>query len=230
MENKDFFEDLEFNEEKIQKEIDNVNNNLKKYIEENILPEYNLNDKGHDIEHIHYVLKRAFEISDEYNINNDILYTCVCFHDIACHINRKQHEVLSAKRALEDDFLNKYFNNEELEVISNAIEDHRASLEYVPRNIYGKILSSADRKVEVKLYLISSLSFINKNTPEISKGESIEYSYKFAIKKFGVNGYAINKSYVNDWKYQNFLNDIQYLIDNKNQFYEIASKIYNQLF
>ena len=32
---------------------------------------------------------------------------------------------------------------------------------------------------------------------EISKDESIESSYQFAIKKFGVNGYAINKNLKN---------------------------------
>jgi len=36
-----------------------VNNELKKYIKENILQEYELNDKGHNIEHIKVVLERA---------------------------------------------------------------------------------------------------------------------------------------------------------------------------
>lgn len=230
IENKNFFEDIKFDEQKIQKEMDKVNNKLKEYIEEKILPEYQLNDKGHNIEHIKYVLKRAFEISNKYNINNDILYTAICFHDIACHIDRKKHEILSAKRAQEDKFLNKYFSNKELNIIVNAIEDHRASLKYIPRNIYGKILSSADRKVEVKVYMVSSISYANKMNPEISKEDSIKHSYEFAIEKFGVNGYAINKSYVEDKRYQKFLKDIQYLIDNKKQFYEIANEIYKQLF
>ena len=36
------------------------------------------------------------------------------------------------------------------------------------------------------------------------KNESIERSYKFANKKFGKNGYAINKSYVENLKYKKF--------------------------
>ena len=231
MENKDFLKDLKFDILKIEEKIKNVDGNLKQYIEKNILPEYDLNDKGHNAEHIRYVLKRAFElVDDEYHINNDILYTCVCFHDVACHIDRENHETLSAKRAREDKFLNNFFNAEEMKTISEAIEDHRASLEYIPRNIYGKILSSADRKVEVKQYLISSISFGKKNNPEISKNDSIEKSYEFAIKKFGKSGYAINKSYVEDLKYQKFLEDIQYLIDNKNLFIKLASEIYDELY
>ena len=37
----------------------NVNGKLKKYIEDNILVEYEKNDEGHNIEHIEYVLNRA---------------------------------------------------------------------------------------------------------------------------------------------------------------------------
>ena len=50
-----------------------VNVNLRKYIEENIYPEYNLNDKGHNLEHIEFVLNRAYEISKNYNLNLDTL-------------------------------------------------------------------------------------------------------------------------------------------------------------
>ena len=225
-----FLNDLNFDEEKVNKGINKVNANLKQYIDEKILPEYELNDGGHNSEHVKYVLKRAFELADGYEINYDILYTCVCFHDVACHIDRDNHEVLSAQRAYEDDFLNGFFSIIEMKKIKEAIEDHRASLEYIPRNIYGKILSSADRKVEVKQYLIASISYGKKKNPEIDKNESIERSYEFAIKKFGKNGYAVNKSYVDDLKYKKFLENIQYLIDNKELFIELAELIYDKLY
>ena len=225
-----FLNDLYFDEEKINRGINKVNTKLKKYIDEKILPEYELNDGGHNSEHVKYVLKRAFELADGYEINYDILYTCVCFHDVACHIDRDNHEVLSAQRAYEDNFLNGLFSIKEMKTIKEAIEDHRASLEYIPRNIYGKILSSADRKVEVKQYLIASISYGKKKNPEIDKNESIERSYQFAIKKFGKNGYAVNKSYVDDLKYKKFLEDIQYLIENKKLFIKLAELIYDKLY
>ena len=225
-----FLNDLYFDEEKINRGINEVNNELKQYIDEKILPEYELNDGGHSSEHVKYVLKRAFELADGYEINYDILYTCVCFHDVACHIDRDNHEVLSAQSAYEDNFLNGLFSIKEMKTIKEAIEDHRASLEYIPRNIYGKILSSADRKVEVKQYLIASISYGKKKNPEIDKNESIERSYQFAIKKFGKNGYAVNKSYVDDLKYKKFLEDIQYLIENKKLFIKLAEVIYDKLY
>lgn len=221
--------EIEFDIEYINSIMKNIDPNLKKYIAENIFPEYELNDKGHNLDHIKFVLNRAFEISKKYNIDNNILYTCVCFHDIACHIDRESHEKLSSERAYQDSFLNKFFSNDDMVIIKEAIEDHRASSNNIPRNIYGKILSSADRKVEIKNYLISSIFFGITDINKINKEEAINQSYEHAIKKFGKNGYATNKFYVEDDIYQKFLNDLQYLIDNKDEFIRLANIVFNEV-
>lgn len=227
MENK-FFKELQFDEKKISYLIGKVNPNLKNYIINNILDEYELNDEGHNINHINSVLKRSFELAND-DIDVNILYICATFHDIACHIDRKKHEILSAKRAYEDKFLNEFFSEDQMQTIKEAIEDHRASLEYVPRNINGKILSSADRKVEVKSYLQSSLSYGFKNYPNLTKMEAILRTYDLAIEKFGKNGYAVYKFYVDDKKYEQFLNDLQYLIDNKDEYIKLAEIVYKEI-
>lgn len=206
-----------------------VNDQLKKYIGEQIIDEYKLNDEGHNINHINYVLKRAIEISQFYSVNINILYTCVMFHDITCHINRDFHEKLSAERAYHDKFLQQFFSSLEMNMIKEAIEDHRASLQREPRNLYGKILSSADRKVDIYQYLHDSISYDIKKNPTHSKQMAIMNSYEFAIKKYGKDGYAIKKIYVNDEKYKQFLNHLQYLIENKNQYFEIASDVYDKI-
>ena len=59
--------------------------------------------------------------------------------------------------------------------------------------------------------------------------EAIEKSYDHAIKKFGKNGYATNKFYVDDKRYKKFLNDLQDLIDNKEEFYELAKVVFNRV-
>lgn len=206
-----------------------INNNLKTYIENNILPEYELNDKGHNANHIKFVLNRAYELSEQYNINYDMLYTVVCFHDIACHINREEHEKLSAERLYGDEKLKEFFDEKQLQIMKEAVEDHRASLENVPRNIYGKILSSADRKIDIDDYLKTSMAFTIKKEPNLSKEEVIESSYNFAIKKFGKSGYATTKMYVEDKKYKAFLEELQYLIENKEKYISRASEIYEKI-
>lgn len=203
----------------------NINVELRKYIENIVLPEYEQNDEGHNIEHIQFVLNRAFEINENYHLNVNMLYTIVCYHDIACHINREIHENLSAARLYADKRLRDFFDDNQILEMKEAVEDHRASLEYEPRNIYGKILSSADRKVDVDVYLKSSMGFYMKKQPNTLEQELIEDSYNFAIKKFGKQGYAVNKIYVKDEKYENFLKEIQYLIDNKHIFVERAKRV-----
>ena len=70
-----------------------------------------------------------------------------------------------------------------------------------------------------------TFSCINK----IDINEAINQSYNHAIDKFGKNGYATKKFYVDDKRYQKFLNDLQYLIDNKDEFYEVAKIVFNEV-
>lgn len=206
-----------------------INNELKNYLEENIFPEYLLNDGGHNLRHIKIVLERAFELAENYDVNYDMLYCIVCFHDVACHINRDIHEKLSAERLYNDNHLRKWFDEEQMQIMKEAVEDHRASLEYVPRNIYGKILSSADRKYIVDDYFVSSLGYTLKKYPEFSDQEIIDDSYRHAIEKFGKNGYAVQKFYIPDEKYKNFLDELQRLIEYKDDFISKAKEILNQI-
>ncbi len=57
-----FLIDLQFDEEQINNNMNKVDKVLKDYIDDNILQEYELNDGGHNLNHIRYVLKRAFEL------------------------------------------------------------------------------------------------------------------------------------------------------------------------
>lgn len=207
----------------------NIDANLKNYIESNIFPVYSKNDGGHNLRHINIVLERAFELAKNYDIDLNMLYTVVCYHDIACHINREQHEILSAKWFFEDNEIKKFFNDEQRVVMKEAIEDHRASQDSEPRNIYGKILSSADRKTDVVDYFKSSLGFELKKNPSASDEELINHSYEHAIKKFGRNGYAVNKFYIPDEKYKNYLEEIQRLIDNKDEFVKRANAVLKEI-
>ena len=119
-----------------------VNKELKQYIENNVFPEYNKNEQGHGISHINDVINRSFELikENELNLNQDMVYTIAAYHDIGHHIDSKTHEIISADIMSKDKGLFKFFSNEELKTIKEAIEDHRASSKNEPRSIYGKIV------------------------------------------------------------------------------------------
>ena len=104
-----------------------INNELKEYIEKYIFPEYSKNEQAHNIEHIKYVINRSFKFADTVpNINYNIVYTIAAYHDIGHHIDSKKHELISGEIMSRDENLKKFFSNEELKIIKEAIEDHRA--------------------------------------------------------------------------------------------------------
>lgn len=189
-----------------------VNKQLQEYIENTILPQYKLNGKAHGIKHVKQVLQRASKISKKYSINNNILYTAVAYHDIGDHIDRKQHEIISAQIMYEDTTLNQFFNPEEKEIIKQAIEDHRASLRGEPRSVYGKILSSADKNTDINEYFERTMEYNKEHFPNSSKEENIDMAYEHAKKKFGINGYATKNNYIENVEYNLYLKQIQALI------------------
>ena len=40
-----------------------INKELKEYIENNIFPEYNKNDEGHNLDHIKYIIERSLKFA-----------------------------------------------------------------------------------------------------------------------------------------------------------------------
>lgn len=196
-----------------------VNESLKKYIEEVIFPQYELNDMGHNIDHIRYVIERSLKFASEVeDINLDMVYTIAAYHDIGHHIDAKNHEVVSAKILGEDQKLKEYFSKEEIDEMVCAVEDHRASLEYEPRSVYGKIVSSADRNTLIEVPLKRTYAYRIEHNPESSLEQIIEESRLHLKNKFGKEGYATEKMYFEDNDYKLFLKEISELVDNEEEF------------
>ena len=203
-----------------------VNYKLKIYIENNILPEYSKNEKGHGVEHIQYVIDRCMKFSLQFeDIDLNILYTIAAFHDIGHHIDKNNHEKLSAEMFYQNEDMKQFFTEEERIIIKEGIEDHRASSNSVPRSVYGKIISSADRSTDVNEFLKRTHSYTLKHNPDSTVDEMLERAYNHTKDKYGKSGYA--KHYVVDEEYNNFKNEILTLIKNENEFNKRYIKINN---
>ena len=203
-----------------------MNEKLKEYIEINVFPEYSKNDSGHNIEHINYVIDRCFRFAEQFeNIDLDMLYTTAAFHDIAHHIDKNNHEVLSANIFYENEYMKQFFTEEERMIIKEGIEDHRASSDNIPRSDYGKIISSADRSTDVNEFLKRTHSYTLKHNPDATIEEMLERAYEHTKEKYGNNGYA--KSYVIDEDYNKFKNEIITLLNEKETFNQRYVKVNN---
>ena len=198
-----------------------INKKLKKYIVNKIMIKYKDNNYGgHGWEHIQDVIMRSFELIKKFNleVNPDLVYTIAAYHDIGYRQDPDNHEQVSSEIFMQDEMMKEFFNDEERTIIAEAIVDHRASLEYEARSIYGKIVSSADRAIDVDIMLKRSIAFqAEKHKSENPTIEQvIEYSFKKLSSKYGNGGYA--KMYFPDDKYKNYLEKMNKLFTDKNEF------------
>jgi uncharacterized protein len=130
-------------------------------------------------------------ISEEWNeeIRADILITAAACHDLGLVNGRERHHLDSGKIIRNDERLQEWFNQEEIEIIAQAAEDHRASGKSAPRSIYGKIVAEADRVIEQNDIIRRTLLFGQKHYPELSKEEHIERAVSHLKEKYGRGGY-----------------------------------------
>lgn len=194
-----------------------MNEELVKYIESEIFPLYNRNEEGHGIKHIKTVIKRSLEISEKYDVNINMVYTIAAYHDLGHYIDRKIHEKISADIFINDKNIKKWFTEEQIVIIKEAIEDHRASNKSKPRTIYGMIVSTADRTIiDIDDTIKRTYSYGIKKYPELSQNEQIERVYEHLNGKYGEKGYA--KLYLEDKKLQDALVNLRKALDNKEEF------------
>lgn len=204
-----------------------LNNELKEYIENNIFPLYSRNEEGHGISHIKDVIKRSLNISKDYDVDINLVYTIASYHDLGHYIDRKTHEIISAKMFMKDENMKGFFSDEERKIIKEAIEDHRTSSDHEPRSIYGKIVSTADRTLlDIETPIKRTYSYEHILHPNFTKEEKIEDAYNHINNKFGRNGYA--KIYLKDPEYDESLEKLRKALDDKEEFikkiYEIVDK------
>ena len=206
-----------------------INRELQAYIENNIFPEYEKNEKGHGIDHIKYVIERSFQLVKEnsLDVNPNMVYTIASYHDIGHHIDSKTHEIISADIMSKDKNLSRFFTKNELVTIKQAIEDHRASAKDDPRSIYGRIVSSADRNNKVEDCLRRTYTYGKKLNPDATDEELFLRAYDVLVNKFGEDGYA--KFYFKDTQYENFLRELRELLKDKEKYIDTQREYIKKL-
>ena len=204
----------------VSKSMKEINPELRKYIEEYIFPSYERNEEGHGLKHIEYVIGRSFLFANRVdNINLNMVYVIAAYHDIGHYIDAKNHERVSAELLLADTNLKRFFSDEEIKIMSEAVADHRASSERErPRSVYGEIVSTADRNVSIDGILERTYAYRMEHSPNSTLDEVIEESRQHVIDKFGKEGYATTKSFFEDLDYKKFLEDAPKLAVDKEKF------------
>ena len=195
-----------------------VNKELKNYIESNVFPGYEVNDKAHGIIHIKEVIRRSFVLNDTFKLGLDknMIYTIAACHDLGKHENHQIHEKIAANRFINDSNFEKYFSNEERQIIKDAIEDHRSSKEELPRSTYGKLISSADRNTRIEIVFIRSFFVAKERMPETNIEEYLDYTIQRLSKKYSEEN--PENMFYEDEIYKTFLVDMRALLKKEDEF------------
>lgn len=162
---------------------------LKEYIESEIIPRYDNFDGAHRRDHVRSVIGQSQELSRYYDVNPEILYTAAAYHDLGLCEGREKHHLVSGRIIREDKTLLNWFSVEEIEVIAEAAEDHRASNETPPRSIYGKIIAESDRIIDPETVIRRTVQYGFAHYPQMNREQMWERTLTHLQKKYGYGGY-----------------------------------------
>lgn len=167
-----------------------TNKDLLSYLLNEIMPLYKTLDKGHGIKHIGTVIDSSLKLAKFFDVNYEMILISAIYHDLGMMIDRKTHQTHSKEILIKDEKLNMLFTKEELTVMGEACEDHRASNKNEPRSIYGYILSDADRTTDIFDMIIRCYNFSIKNYNDKNYEELYNRVYSHLKEKYGEGGYA----------------------------------------
>lgn len=166
----------------------NINRELKNYIEENIFPKYD-RYYAHGMMHINAVIDNMMMLADYYDLDRNMAYTIACYHDAGLNVDRDNHEFESGKILAQDKKLKEFFTDEEINIMKEAIEDHRGSRKIRPRNFYGECISDSDRDFDISILAKRQINSTLKLYPEIKTFEDhFERAYKYICGRINDGG------------------------------------------
>ena len=142
---------------------------LVEFIETQILPKYAEFDRAHNMEHVTRVIRSSLELVKVTGADINMAYTIAAYHDLGMAGHRADHHLRGGRILERDARLKKWFSPEQIKIMKEAVEDHRASASRAPRSIYGKIVAEADRDIDAQVVIRRTIQFGMANYPELDK-------------------------------------------------------------
>lgn len=166
-----------------------VNPELQKYIEECIILRYDTFDSAHSRSHVMTVISESMKLASYYDVDEDMVYAIAAYHDTGLCDGREYHHIVSGRILTDDSCLRQWFDEEQIAVMKEAVEDHRASNKNEPRSIYGKIVAEADRVIDLDTTLRRAVQYGLRYHPDYSEEEAFERFVGHLRRKYSENGY-----------------------------------------
>lgn len=172
---------------------------FEKYIYEEIVPRYAGFDTAHREDHALTVIGQAMKLMEDDRkngmegwdqaIDRNILLAAAACHDLGLANGRERHHLDSGDIIRKDTRLRTWFSEDEIEVIAQAAEEHRASGKSEPRSIYGKLVAEADRVIDGETIIRRTIQYGMIHYPELDRQGHIERAVSHLREKYGRGGY-----------------------------------------
>ena len=200
---------------------------IKAYIEREILPCYDGFDAAHRRDHADMVISRSVELAERLGARVDMAYVIAAYHDTGLAVGRDVHHTESKRILLEDSALREWFSAEEIAIMADAVEDHRASSKQSPRTLYGRIVAEADRLIEPRTILRRTVQFTLTHHPELDREEGYERLVEHMREKYDYGGYL--RLWIEESDNAQRLEELRRIIADKPLLRRLYEEIYDEL-
>lgn len=197
------------------------------FVETQILPRYTAFGNSHGLRHVNRVIKNSLQLARVTGADINMVYVVAAYHDLGMSGPRAIHHLTSGKILMADARLKRWFNAEQIKIMKEAVEDHRASSSRQPRSIYGKIVAEADRDIDVHEIFLRAIQYGLENQPEKDKEEQWKRFAEHMEEKYSVNGYI--KLWIPNSPNEKSLKDLRSIIENKMKLRKAFDAIYEEI-
>jgi uncharacterized protein len=212
---------------KRKEKIMKVSLDLMSFIETNILPRYNAFGRSHGLQHVQRVIAGSLELSRMLGTDINMVYVIAAYHDLGMSGPRAIHHITSGKILVADQRLRRWFSEEQIKIMKEAVEDHRASAAHEPRSIYGKIVAEADRDLQPDVVFTRAVEFGREHYPELSREQQWERFSQHMDEKYSAQGYI--KLWIPHSPNEKYIKEVRATISDRKKLREVFDDIYDGL-
>lgn len=200
---------------------------LMEFVEKQILPRYTAFGESHGLYHVTRVIKNSLELARMLGADINMTYTIAAYHDLGMEGPRAIHHITSGKILTADARLKKWFSPEQIKIMREAVEDHRASASHAPRSIYGKIVAEADRDIDIDTVFTRAIQYGIEHDPDKGKEWQFKRFDSHMEEKYSNNGYI--KLWIPHSPNEKKLKELRDIIVNKELLRQYFDKIYDKI-
>lgn len=199
---------------------------LKQYIEQEILPRYDHFDSAHRRDHAKQVMRESVRLAALHGAREELAYTIAAYHDTGLVAGRELHHIHSGEIIRADQRLREWFTEEEIALMAEAAEDHRASSDHAPRTIYGQIVAEADRTIEPLMILRRTVQYGLTHYPSLTREEHYNRFLGHLLEKYAEGGYL--RLWIADPEKEQRLGELRALIRDREQLRMTFEQLFQQ--